>query len=139
MNPGSRGIPEPDQGNPQLAGGLDDIGDFFRVGAAHRARQYRTVLSEDVNRAAVNFARPRDHAVRGQFLVRHPEIGALGFRQHELLDEATGVEKLVDAFPGRQLAVGFQSRRDFGIPLQSGTLQSAQLLLEIFFGFGHLI
>jgi hypothetical protein len=51
----------------------------------------------------------------GNFFVRHPEVGALRFRQHELLDERAGVEQRLNAFARGELAFGALFRGGFRI------------------------
>ena len=92
MNPRANRVVEPDQRHAELARGLDDIGDFFCVGATHRAGKDRAVLGEEVNRPAVNFTIAGHYPVAGLPFFRHAEVRTLGLGQHELFDETSRVE-----------------------------------------------
>ncbi len=76
------------------------------MGAPDTAGEDGAVLGIHVDRPAVDFSESGNDAVGGQLLLRHAEVGALGFRQHEFFDEGTGVDEFVDAFAGSELPFG---------------------------------
>src|SRR5215470_2460217 len=115
----SRGIVETDKRYPQLTGRLNDISNFLCMSAADGAGENCAILRENVNRSAVNFSEAGDNPVGGDFFLGHAEIHALCLRQHELFDKAAGIEKLVNALTGRQLAFGALLRRYFGSPSEA--------------------
>src|SRR5262245_41015714 len=100
LDSGSRGIVETDKRHSQLTRGLNDVSNFFCMSAADGAGENHAVLRENVNWSAVNFSETGNNAVRGEFFLGHAEIRALRLRQHELFDEAAGIEKLVNALAG---------------------------------------
>ena len=98
-------VVEPDARHPQGAGRADAVGDLRGMGAAHRPRQHRAVLGEQVHRPPVDAGEAAHHPIRGPAPLRHAEIRALGLGQHELFGEAARVHEPVDAFPGGELAL----------------------------------
>src|SRR5215475_102705 len=123
LDSGSRGIVETDKRHSQLTRGLNDVSNFFCMSATDGAGEKRAVLRENVNWSAVNFSETSHNAVRGEFFLGHAEIRALRFRQHELLDKAARIEKLVDALAGSQLAVGALLSCYFWIAFSSALFQ----------------
>ena len=82
LNAGPAGIENADHRCPVLDGRLLDLDDFLGVGLRKRAAKHREVLGEDIDRPAVDRAMPGDHAVAGDFLVRHAEIDTAVFHEH---------------------------------------------------------
>jgi hypothetical protein len=101
---------------------LNNVSNFFRMSAADGAGEHSAILRKNVSRSAVNFSAAGDHTVGGQSFFRHAEIGALRLGEHELFDKAARIEKLLDALPGRELAVRALFCRDFWITLSGAPL-----------------
>ncbi len=61
--------------------------------------------------------------------MRHAEVRDLGLREHELLDETSGIEELVDPFSGREFALGMLLLGRLGFSLEGLLLQLRQSFL----------
>ncbi len=74
------------------------------MGLGQRATEDREVLREGVHQAAANGAVAGDHAIAGNALFLHPEVG--GSMDDELVEllERAGIEEEGDALPRRELA-----------------------------------
>ena len=124
-----------DHRHAEFARGLNHIGDLLRVGAADAAGEDRAVLGVNVNRPAVDFAEAGNDAVGRQFLLRHAEVDALSFRQHELFDKGARVEQFVDALARGKFAFGVLLGGRLGIGVQRDLLQLDEPLFKIFSEF----
>src|SRR5262249_55488884 len=100
----ARAVVEPDHGRTDLGGEVHDLADLLGEGAREAAAEDREVLREDEDAAPLDEPVAGDHAVTGDLLLRHAEVGAAV--RHELvdLDEAARVEEQLDALPRRQLS-----------------------------------
>ena len=73
---------------------------------AERATEHGEVLGEQEHLAAVDRAPPGDHTIGERAVLLDAETVGPVAGQHVELDERVGVEQLLDAFPGRELAAG---------------------------------
>jgi hypothetical protein len=104
---------------------------------ADAAGEHRAILRKNVNRPAVDLAESRNHSVRRKFFFRHAEVCARGFRQHELLDKAAGIQELVDAVPGGEFPFGTLLGDGFRIAFDGFPLQRGKPLFKLFSGLCH--
>ena len=80
--------------------------DLLGVGLGQRAAEDGEVLAEDEDHPAVDRAVAGHHPVARDGLVGHAEVGAAVALEHVPFLEGIGVEQELDAFPGRELALG---------------------------------
>jgi hypothetical protein len=76
------------------------------VGGGERPSEHREVLGKDKGQAAVDPAPAGDHAVPGNPIPGHAELGDAMLDEHVELLEGALVEQEVDALAGRELALG---------------------------------
>jgi hypothetical protein len=95
-----------------------------------RAAEHREVLGEHVDDLAVDRAPAGDHAVAGDLLVLHAEVGAAVLDEHVELLEAVFVEEQVDALAGGQLALGVLGRDALFTAAGPGLLATTIQFLE---------
>ena len=69
-----------------------------------RAAEHGEILREDIDQPAVDRARSGDHAVAGDVLRLHPEVGAIMLDEHVIFFEAAGIEQ--DAKAARARSAG---------------------------------
>ena len=80
------------------------LGDLQRVGFRQRAAEYRKVLGEDEDLAAVHGAPAGDDAVARHLGLLHAEFGRAMLDEHVELLERTAIEQKLDPLARRQLA-----------------------------------
>ena len=78
---------------------------FSACASGERSSEDGEVLAEHENQPSADLAVAGDHAVAGNGLVGHPEIGAAVLHEHVPLFEAAFVEQQLDALPGGELAL----------------------------------
>ena len=78
---------------------------LWRVDLAGRAAQDREVLAGKVDEAAVDRRRAGDHAVGGNFLAGHAEVGLPVLGEEADLLEAAGIDQGVDALASGELSL----------------------------------
>jgi hypothetical protein len=93
--------------------------DLLGMGARKRSPEDREILGEDEHHPAVDPAPAGDHAVAGDALLRHAELGDRVLDEHVELLERALVEQQVDALAGGQLALGVLA----GDPLGAAALR----------------
>ena len=109
------------------------------MGAADGAGQNGAVLGENVNRSAVNFSETGHNAVGGKFFSAMPKSVHWVSASMNSSTKAAGVEKLMDALPGRQLAFGALFCRYFRIAVSGALLQRREFLFLGLLWCGPLI
>jgi hypothetical protein len=97
LNASAAGIIEADDGSAHLHGEIHDLADLERVGLGKTSAEYREVLSENENQAAIDPTKARDDAVARNLLFGHAEVGAAVLDQLVEFFESALVEKDVDA------------------------------------------
>ncbi len=98
------GIVQADDGSAGFERQIHDLADFERVGFRQRAAEHGEILSENVNRAAVNAAEAGDETVAIDDLLVHAEIGAAMPDQLVHLLECVFVQQQIDALARREFA-----------------------------------
>jgi hypothetical protein len=73
--------------------------------AGQGAAEDGEILGEDIDQTAADGAAARDHAVAGDALVLHAELGRAVLDEHVGFLERALVQQNVDAFAGGQLAL----------------------------------
>ena len=108
----SRSDPRPARRSPCARSMIAQI--FLRVGLAHGAAEHGEVLREAVHHAAVHRAPAGHHAVAGDALLAHAEVGAAVRHERADLDERAGVEQQLEPLAGGQPALGVDLGDAFG-------------------------
>jgi hypothetical protein len=85
---------------------VHDLADLLRVRLGERAAEHGEVLAEHEHHAPVDRAVAGHHAVAGDLLVGHAEVGAAVLDEHVPLLEGAGVEQEVDALARGELPAG---------------------------------
>ena len=85
-------------------GVVHDLADLLGVGLGERAAEHREVLAKDEDEAAVDGAGTRHHAVAGDALSGHAELGAAVLDEGVDLLERAGIEQKLQALARGQLA-----------------------------------
>ncbi len=78
--------------------------------AREAAAEHGEVLGEDEHHPPVHRPPAGDHAVAGDAVVRHAELGGAVLHEHVELLEGALVEQQLDAFASGQLALGVLGR-----------------------------
>ena len=94
----------PMTGAPDLHGQVHDLADLRGEGLGERAAEDGEVLGEDEDRAALDPAVARDHAVAGDALRLHAEVVAAVHDERVQLLERAGVEQDLDPLARGELA-----------------------------------
>ena len=98
------GVEQADDGAARLHRHVLHLDDFLRVRLRERAAEHGEVLGEQVDGAAVDRAPAGDHAVAGNFLLLHAEVGRAVLDEHVELLERALVEQELDALARGQFA-----------------------------------
>ena len=106
LDAGAAGVVDADDGRADLHGLVHDLADLLGMGLAERAAEDREVLAEDEHQPAVDGAMAGDHAVAGDALLAHAEIGRAMLDEHVPLFEGVGIEQELEALARAQLALG---------------------------------
>ena len=106
-------VVESDHRRTDLHRRVHHLADLLRVALGQRAAEHREVLCEGIDQAAVDRARAGDHAVAGDLLRLHPEVGAIMLDEHVIFFEAAGIEQHRQALAGSQAALGMLGRDPF--------------------------
>ena len=126
-------VVEPDERGADRQGQVHDLVDLLGEHLPQRATEDGEVLREDEHLAAVDGAPAGDHAVGVGPLVdqvgRHAMAG-----QHVELVERAGVEQVVDALAGQQLALGVLA---LDRALGPGVQRLFLALVELLDALGH--
>ena len=99
-------IIEADDRRADLHRHVHDLADLLRMAFGQRAAEHGKVLAEHEHQPTVDRARSGDHAVAGDDLILHAEIGAVMLDIHVEFLEAAGIEQHVEPFARGQLALG---------------------------------
>ena len=106
LDAGAARVVEADHRRAHLHGLVHDLADLLGMGLGQRAAEDGEVLAEDEHHPTVDGAVAGDHAVAGDLLVCHAEVGAAVLDEHVPLFETALVEQQFDALAGGQLAPG---------------------------------
>src|SRR6185369_15956383 len=85
---------------------VHDLADLLRVRAGEASAEHREVLREEEDEPPVDRAVPRDDAVAVDLPLRHSEVGAAMDLEAVELDEAPGVDQMLDALARGELPLG---------------------------------
>src|SRR6185437_7679704 len=118
------------RGGGQVHHLVDLLGEDLTQGAA----EDREVLAEEADPSPVDGAEPRDDTVGvGTVLLESHPVGPVPGQHVELLERAL-VEQVLDALPGRQLALGVMALDGPGTP---GVQRLVLAFFQVGQSFGH--
>ena len=105
LNTCTAGIIQPDHRRTDFHGLIHDLADLLGMRLAQRAAKNGKVLREHENGSSVDRSVSGDHAVTGNPVVRHTEIGTAMLNEHVPLFETVFVKEQTDSLTRRQLAL----------------------------------
>src|SRR5919198_4273424 len=106
LDAGAPGVVEADHGAADLGRQIHDLAHLLGHHLAERAAEDGEVLREDADLATVDLAVARDHGVAPGPVPEHVEVGRSVPNERVELAERAGIEQLVDALAGGELALG---------------------------------
>ena len=106
LDPGATTLVDADDRSPGLQREIQDLDDLLAVHLAERTAEHPDVLGEDADVAAVHGAVAGDNAITVGAVLRQPEVRRAMPGEGVELDERSGIEQQIDAFPGGELALG---------------------------------
>ncbi len=104
LDAGPARIAQADDRRAHLHGHFHHLADFFGMGQGERPAEGGEILGKDENLPTVDRAPPGDHAVAGDLIVCHAEIGASVRFQTVQFSESVRVEQRVQTFTGGEFA-----------------------------------
>ena len=123
----------PDEGASDLHREVHHLANFLGKCAREAAAEHREIVREDADLASVDGAEAGHHAVAGNLLARHFEVGDAMRLELVELDERAAIEQCVDALARGQAARFALLREAFRAAAEFGEARHFLHPVDVFF------